>query len=539
MKKLFSLMKACMTSDMNIFKIKQRKDGKNNTKLIIFIVFIFMFSIWSNANILFEKMAPLHLQFVVLSLFVFGISYLTFMEGIYKSGPIMFNCKDDQLLLSLPIERKTVLFIRIFKFYLFELLFNSLFMIPFMIAYIRWADTLNWTFFLTSIVMLIMLPIIPIVLSCVVGAITSSITSRFKYKNFVQITLSMIFCLGIMYVSYNLDSVYNYLVQHATSINDFIRKIYYPAGVYADLVLKFDILELLTFVLINITLFIITIFILSKFYFKINSRLKKVTTSSNVSLDHLKYKNHSVTHSLIWKELGTFFKTPVFIMNAGFGLVLFLFAVIYICLKFDSLLLGLTDPNGMNFSKDVIMGNLSVFMFSLISIFSYMTSITNSVISLEGRNINILKSLPINIKTILMSKIYACLWITTPVFLIGSFVLFIRFHISLLDSIFLIVLSVLIPLVSHFMGLLVNLKYPKLDAENSAEVVKQSMSSFIAVMMGMLLAFLTFFIVFSVVGKINATLFLGIAVGIYLIIDFILYELLIHWGIQAFRKLTV
>ena len=30
MKKIISLLKACMTSDMNIFKIRQKKDNKKN-----------------------------------------------------------------------------------------------------------------------------------------------------------------------------------------------------------------------------------------------------------------------------------------------------------------------------------------------------------------------------------------------------------------------------------------------------------------------------------------------------------------------------
>ena len=539
MKKNISLLRACMTSDMNIFKINQKKNHKSNTMLIGLIVFFFMFSIWSNANLLFEKMGPTHLQFVLLSFFVLAISFMTFLEGIYKSGPLMFNCKDDQLLLSLPIPRGTVLFIRIFKFYIFELLYNSLFMIPVMVAYIRWADNIHWTFFLTSFVMLLMLPIIPIILSCIVGAITSSFTSRFKYKNLFQIVFSMLLCIGILIFSFQMDSLYDYIAKHATSINDFIRKLYYPSGVYADLVMKFDIVELLVFVLINIVLFIGMILVLSKFYFKINSRMKKVTTTSHVSVDELKYSSHSVYQSLIKKEINTFFKTPVFIMNAGFGLVLFLLACIYVVFKFDNLLLGLTDPNGMNVSKDLIMNNLSILIFCLISITAFMTSITNSVISLEGRSINILKSLPIETKTLLLAKVYACLWITTPVLLIGDMILFIKFSISLIDIVLLILLSILIPLVSHFIGLIVNLKFPKLDFENSSEVVKQSTSSFVSVMIGMVFAFATFFIVPNIMGTINATLFLIIATGIYVIIDFILYQILIHKGVREFNQLSI
>ena len=64
-----------MTSDMNIFKIKQKKDNKkSNIKLMLVIAFFFMFSIWSYANMFFEKMAPLHLQEIVLSIFVFLVS---------------------------------------------------------------------------------------------------------------------------------------------------------------------------------------------------------------------------------------------------------------------------------------------------------------------------------------------------------------------------------------------------------------------------------------------------------------------------------
>ena len=128
MKKLISLIKACMTSDMSIFKIKQKKDSnKKKTGLMIAIAFFFMMSIWSYANMFFEKMAPLHLQEIVLSIFVFLVSIIVIGEGIYKTGPLLFNCKDDQLLLSLPIKRSTIFFVRVFKFYVFEVLFNALF----------------------------------------------------------------------------------------------------------------------------------------------------------------------------------------------------------------------------------------------------------------------------------------------------------------------------------------------------------------------------------------------------------------------------
>ena len=541
MKKMMSLIKACMTSDMNLFKIKKKKNSKKASLLPLFIGGYLMFMIWVYANSLFEKMSPSHMQYILLSIIAFGISFMTIVEGVYKSGPLIFNCKDDDLLLSLPIKRRTVLFIRILKFYIFELLFNSMFLLPVMIAYIRWGESLTWTYYLVSIIMLLFLPIIPIVISCIIGVITSSISSRFKHKNVFQIVISMLFILLIMYFSYNMDNAFDYLMKHASSINDLITKIYYPAGIYAKLIIDFNILDLLIFIIIHILIFTISVIVLSKFYFKINTRLKSViTTEKKTTNKELVFESKSQTKSLIKKELNTFFQTPVFIINSGFALVLFLIAVTMIVLKFDSLLVAITDPEeGLGISKDLIMNNLSVFIVLIISITAYMTSITNSVISLEGRKINILKSLPIKVKTILMSKIYTCLLITTPVLLLGNIILFIKFKISIIESILLLILTILIPLVSHFIGILVNLKYPKLDAENSTEVVKQSTSSFMAVMIGMLLAVISYAIFTNVIGHINAKLLLLITTVVYLIIDTILYLRLITKGVKRFNELTI
>lgn len=540
MKKIYSLIKACMSNDMNLFKIKTKKNSKLSSRLIpLFIGLYLMFMIWGYANTLFEKLAPIHIQYVLLSLFAFAISILTIIEGIYKVGPLIFNCKDDNLLLSLPIKRRTVLFIRVFKFYIFELLFNSMFLLPIIIAYIRWADNLDITYFITSFIMLLFLPIIPIIISCIIGVITSSLSSRFKYKNIAQIVISMLFILAILVLSFNMDNVFNYLIKNATSINDLITKIYYPAGIYAKLVINFSIIDLLIFIFINIFIFVISIIILSKFYFKINSRLKKVTTTKNIKLNDNEIKYNGITKSLIKKELNIFFKTPVFIINAGFALVLFIIATIIVSFKFDSIIPILTDINGINMSKDLIMNNLSILVFILISITAYMTSITSSLISLEGRNINIIKSLPIKTKDILMSKIYSSLLLTTPILFIGDIILFIRFRLNIIESIMLIILSILIPLISHFIGLIINLKYPKLDFENSAEVVKQSTSSFISVMMGMIFLIISIVIFTNIIGKINATILLLIATIIYLLIDIILYLYLTKKGVKEFNNLSI
>ena len=294
------------------------------------------------------------------------------------------------------------------------------------------------------------------------------------------------------------------------------------------------------FILINIITFIISLFILSKFYFKINSRLKNVIVSKkNKNIKSLNIEKKSQTRALIEKELNTFFSTPVFIINAGFALVLFLILVIIISLKSDYIINLLVDKNtGLGISKNIINNNISIFIYILISLTAYMTSITNSAISLEGKNIQIIKSLPIKSKTILQSKILAPLIITTPIFIIGDLILIIKLKIKILEAILLLILSILIPLVSHYIGLIVNLKYPKFDWENTSEVVKQSMSSFIAVTIGMVLFIISYITITRFVGHISSISILIISIIAYIIIDIILHMYLVTKGSKIFNKLT-
>lgn len=532
MKKIYSLLKACMSSDMNIFKIKQKKDNKSNKFLPLFISLCLMFSIWTYANMLFEKMAPLHLQFIVLALAAFTTALMVIVEGVYKAGPLIFNCKDDQLLLSLPIKRRTVLFVRVFKFYIFEVLFNALFLIPVSVAYIRWAESLEWTFLLTSIIMVFFLPVIPVVISCIIGAITSSLSGRFKFKNLAQIVISMLFLLGVLYLSMNLDSALDYVTQHATSINDMITKIYYPAGVYASLSTNFNVLDLLIFIGVNIGLFAIFILIMSKFYFKINSRLKKVETHKKGKVGVLKFKQSSVTKSLVKKELNTFFKTPVFIINAGFGVVLFIIACFVLCFKLDSLIEKVEDVQ-------TIKDNISVIIFGLIAMASFTTSITSSMISLEGKSINILKSLPIHPKKILLSKILASSILTIPAFLLGVIVLFIRFRVSIIEMILLLILTIITPLISHFIGLIINLHYPKLDSDSSAEVIKQSTSSAVSVILGIVLLSISSSLIIAGLIFTNSIIVLVLSFITFGSIDLLLYSYINNKGVKLFNNLSI
>ena len=537
MKKIFSLFKACMTDNMNLFKIKSKKQsGISKIILPVFLFgFIFVY-ILSFANLIIEPLVEVKQEYVLLSLFVSFTFIMTLIEGIYKSSGLLFNCKDDNLLLSLPIKKSTVLFIRVFKFYLFELMYNSLFLLPAMIAY---ANNVNVgsTYYLVSLFAILLIPIIPIVISCIIGGIISLLSSKFRFKNIVQIIFMFVFMLGILYFSYNIENAVSNLAQNATKVNNVITKIYYPANAYIKLVTQFNIKDLLIFILVNCSLFAITIYCLGKVYFKINSdvkAIKKTTKNSNY-----KIKVNNPIKSFIKKELNRFINSPVLVINSAMGLVLFIAGCIALIIKFESLSNEIIQvAPDLTFEK--LKSYIPVLLFEFVCFASLLSSITSSMISLEGKSFNILKSLPVSPIKIIFAKVLTAVLIMIPSLLIGDLIVFIRFKFNILEIIAILLTSIVLPFVAETIGIIVNIKYPKMDAENDTQVVKQSMSSMISVLTGMFLTGITFFALTKAISSnISGDIIILLGLGIYSLVYIFLLIYMIKKSAKEFEKINV
>lgn len=527
MKKFFSLIKANMSEGMNLFRISTKnKNTFNKIFLPIILTLVLMGVMYSYSEMLMQELEKANMEFVLLTVFIIFISVMTIFEGIYKSGNLLFNCKDDNLLLSLPIKKNTVLFLRVFKFYLFELLYNSVFLVPSIIVYAIHTNP-NFMYYIVSFIGLLLFPIVPILISCICGTIITFIASKFKGKNIVQTIITVIFILGIMYLSYNFDGLLTNIAQNASNINDFITKVYYPAGAYIELITKFSTIKLLEFILINIGLLIITIILIGKVYFNINSNVKSVKLGKTNK--NYKIKTLTPTKSLIKKEFNRFINSPVFITNAGFGLVLFILGCILITIKYESIVEQITNSIP-TMNLEFINSFIPAVFFGFICFTSFMTSITSSMISLEGKSFSILKSLPIKPFRIIQSKILTAVFIMLPCIIIGDIIIFIRFKFNIISILFTLIASVLLPLISETIGIIVNLKYPRMDAQNDTEVVKQSMSSSLSVFIGMGLIGITLFLLFKAISaNIPNNIILLIFISVYAII---------YLGLQIFLHKT-
>ena len=122
MNKYLSLMKAITTEDMDLFKVKTKQNSKKSTKIILFLSLstIFLFALGEYYYTLAKTLKEVNLTYIMLCLSLLIPTVFTLIQGIYKSQGILFESTDNSLLLSLPINKKIIIFARLTKMYLFQ-----------------------------------------------------------------------------------------------------------------------------------------------------------------------------------------------------------------------------------------------------------------------------------------------------------------------------------------------------------------------------------------------------------------------------------
>ena len=100
-------------------------------------------------------------------------------------------------------------------------------------------------------------------------------------------------------------------------------------------------------------------------------------------------------------------------------------------------------------------------------------------------------------------------------------------------------MSLIMITLSSIIGLITNLKYPKMNATNDTEVVKQSMSSMISVFIGMGIFIISVIGIIYLYEIINIYLLLTIHILILLIVAIVLYIILLKQGITEYRNINV
>ena len=129
---------------------------------------------------------------IALVLGVFGSVFNTF-AGLYQG-------KDNDLLLSLPIPVRYILFSRLLGVYLMGLMFSAVVLLPaWIVRMIAAPFTVSALF--GGLLLIVLISLLTFVLSCLLGWVVAKIASKLKNKSFLTVLIALVLIV-LYYVVY-------------------------------------------------------------------------------------------------------------------------------------------------------------------------------------------------------------------------------------------------------------------------------------------------------------------------------------------------
>lgn len=114
------------------------------------------------------------------------------LGSVFNTYASLYQAKDNDLMLSLPIPVRAILFARLSGVYIMGAMFAVTAMVPGIIVYGIVAHPGVWPV-VSSIIVLVLLTFVILVLSCILGWVVGKIGNKTRNKSFVTVVLSLAF----------------------------------------------------------------------------------------------------------------------------------------------------------------------------------------------------------------------------------------------------------------------------------------------------------------------------------------------------------
>lgn len=461
---------------------KDRKTGKIRSakgimmySVLYLIVFAFLGSVfYTVAQMLCKPLLDAQMGWIYWCLMGLISVFLGVFGSVFSTYSSLYQAKDNDLLLSMPIPVARILLVRLFGVYAIGLMYELIVMIPTILV---WFMKAPFSLVGAVCVMLIpfMLSIFVLVLSAVLGWVVALIAGKLKHKNIVTVFISLVFIAGYYYIYGKAYSLIQLLLQNVEAVGEKIKYALYPLY-QMGLAAEGNLLSMLVFSAIIGVLFAAVYFALSR------SFLGLATANKGAAKKGYKNKNQkvkSVSGALLQKELRRFLGSANYMLNCGLGIILMPIAAVAIFWKAGTIQEILSDPTMQPMQNFILL--LAV---AAICMVSCMNDITSPSVSLEGKSIWLVQSLPIISRHVLAAKLklHLILTIVPAIPLVIAVEWLIKPDLSFALLIPVAVLLFIVLMASF--GLFLNLKMPNLNWTNEIVPIKQSMSVMIALFGG-------------------------------------------------------
>lgn len=442
---------------------------------------------------------------------------ITLSMAVMRSGAAQ-KSSDADLLLSLPISRSVILLAKSAALYLFEAIPLTVFFLPFLIVYCITMSA-GMLVVLRGLLVLLLTPLLPVGISYLLSWLFFCLGSRLRNPQHIATAFALVllvaYLLFVFMVSGNSAA--------APDIQSQFRS-FPPAAWMMQFIAFGDLSGFVAFLALTVLPFALGVRLSARIF----GREMRSFHSQNKTLD---FRPHSPLRALLRKESRRYFSSSTYVVNTIFGLVMMVAATAALLIFRSRVLELLALVPMLSHAAAPLLTAAYSWIVSTVSISAVS-------VSLEGRSLWLLKSLPVQVRDIFAAKILFNVIIVAPVALVCTVCSACALDLPFGDALAVVLATLLAALLIAVVGLCFNLLFPRLDWTDESAVVKRSMSMMLsfflggflvaAMPVGCLLLFAQ--VRFSLTGSALAV--------IYLLLSIILWRRLNHAGKRRFAALS-
>jgi len=411
---------------------------------------------------------------------LFGLTAfaMMFIGSVFTVKSQLYEAKDNDLLLSMPIPPRYILASRMLMLIILNFVFELLVAVPAFVVWLR-TTTVSVGQVAVFLLFILALPLLAMALSGLFGWLLALSTSRMRKSSLMTVLFSVVF-LGLYLFFFSRSNVYiQQLIQNGTQIAGSLGSVA-PLYWFGNAIVTLDFAQIIMLLVIMVLPFLFMYYLLSITFIRV--------ATSKRGQAKIKYEARAMrlstrSSALFKRELAHLLSSPVYILNAGLGVIFILIAAGALIIKKDVILTLLAQ---MNFGA----GSLPALLVLAICLMSSTVLFTAPSVSLEGRSIWIIKSLPVMPQEALKAKLRLHIYITAPSIIIASAAGAYVFASSLFDILILLIAPLAYLMLSANVGLICNLHSVNLNWVNETQVVKQSASVIVAMLANSLIVIL-------------------------------------------------
>jgi len=389
---------------------------------------------------------------------------LAVVSTVFSAQMQLYEAKDNDLLFSMPISPSAILGSRMAALY--GNCFVSTALVLFPAGAARWGgNPLTGAGIAAFVLGLLLLPLLSLTVACLLGWLNAKIASHMHRKSLVSIVLTLAFLAVYFLVFSRMQQYLQWIAENAATIAVRVRRSLYPFYQFG-LAMQGDAEALGLFALCAAAPFAVVYRLLAASLLHI--------ASAKPGAAKIRYREKagrvlSPDRALLRRESARFFASSAYFLNGGLGTIFLLAAAVIFQVR-RTMLLRLTSA-GLG-----LRAFLPALLCLAISLAAGMNTITASSVSMEGKTLWLVKSLPVSGWQVLRSKLRLHVLFTAPAAALAGLSAALTLRLPLGETLLLAVFPAVYTVLTAEIGLLFNLRFPRLDWINETAAVKQGAS---------------------------------------------------------------